>query len=200
MKLVLARHGETEWNLQKKFYGLADVKLDQKGLEQADNLGKTLRQDNWHFDVGYCSNLYRTHQTINACLYRGTPIIEMSGLAEKGFGKWEGLDADEIEAGYPEEWQKWLAQPFDFVPPEAEDYYQWSDHVKKSIDTIIADGIKNDYQNILVVAHLGTLRVIDKYLLNDTHEFWDIHFDAGCYTEFSSTDNINFQVVRRNVG
>ncbi|WP_300560707.1 histidine phosphatase family protein [Companilactobacillus sp.] len=200
MRLVFARHGETEWNLQKKFYGLSDVSLDDKGLLQAQHLANTLRKNNWQFDVGYCSGLIRTYQTLKPCLNPATPIVKLPGLNEKGFGKWEGLDADEIEASYPKEWQLWLNQPFDYVPPEAEDFYQFSDHVKRAIDQIISVGQKNNYQNILVVAHLGALRIIDQYLLNDTHEFWDIHFDAGCYTEFSGDSKQNFKLVKRNVG
>ncbi|AKP66231.1 histidine phosphatase family protein [Companilactobacillus ginsenosidimutans] len=200
MKLVLARHGETEWNLQKKFYGTSDVKLDQKGLYQANHLASTLKNNKWQFDIGYCSGLIRTLQTIKPCLSGNTQVIQLPDLNEKGFGKWEGLDANEIEAAYPIEWQKWLNQPFDYIPPEAQDFYQFSDHVKKAINQIIDDSIKNDYQTILVVAHLGVLRVIDQYLLNDTHEFWNIHFDAGYYTEFSSDDGQNFKLIQRNVG
>lgn len=195
MKLILARHGETTWNLEKKFYGAADISLDDKGFRQADHLAKILKRDQFDFDIGYCSSLQRTYQTIKPCLPSNVEIREMSGLNEKAFGAWEGMDADSIQANYPQSWQKWLDRPFDFVPPQAEDFYTFKHRVETTIDQIISDPVP---KNILLVAHLGTLRVIDQYLLNDKSVFWDIKFNAGTYTEFVGTKN-DFSVSKRNV-
>ncbi|WP_125770124.1 histidine phosphatase family protein [Companilactobacillus furfuricola] len=200
MKLIVARHGETTWNLQKKFYGSSDVPLDDTGKEQAQHLAQTIKHHALSFDVAYCSSLLRTYQTIMPVLTDQIPLFKLAGLNEKGFGKWEGLDADQIEAAYPVEWQKWLDQPFDYVPPEAEDYYQFRQRVQNSLHQIIQTAKKQDHSNILLVAHLGTLRVIDQSLLKSQEVFWDIHFDAGCYTEYSSSDGIKFQMTERNVG
>ncbi|WP_125707723.1 histidine phosphatase family protein [Companilactobacillus zhongbaensis] len=200
MKLIVARHGETAWNLQKKFYGTSDVLLDEKGLQQAQDLAQAITNHRLTFDVAYCSGLKRTYQTIKPALKKDVPLFQLPGLNEKGFGKWEGMDANEIEAAYPEEWQKWLDQPFDYVPPEAEDYYVFRQHVQASLANILQTALAKKQENILLVAHLGTLRVIEQTLLKSDEVFWDIHFDAGCFSEYTSNDGKNFELIKRNVG
>lgn len=200
MKLIVARHGETTWNLQKKFYGSSDVLLDNTGVKQAQQLAQTIHDNDLTFDVAYCSSLKRTYQTIKPILNGDIPLYKLAGLDEKGFGKWEGLDADQIESAYPSEWQHWLDQPFDYIPPEAEDYYAFRRRVQRSLDFVIQTAIKKRQKNILLVAHLGTLRVIEQSLLSSNEIFWNIHFDAGCYSEYNSSDGIKFNLTQRNVG
>lgn len=200
MRLIVARHGETAWNLQKKFYGSSDVSLDQKGYKQAQQLAQAIQHTEIDFDIAYCSSLKRTHQTIVPCLSSQIPLVKLAGLNEKGFGKWEGLDADEIEQAYPIEWQKWLDQPFDYVPPAAEDYYRFRSRVQKCLEQILHAAVTERQKNILLVAHLGTLRVIEQILLNSHEVFWDIHFDAGCFSEYTSIDGNKFRLIKRNVG
>ncbi|KRL68212.1 histidine phosphatase family protein [Companilactobacillus versmoldensis] len=199
MRLFLARHGQTQLNVERKFYGSNDCVLNSTGEKQAKELAAAFAGHHLKFDAVYCSGLYRTYQTAFACVKDTLTIKKMPGLDEKGFGKWEALDADEIQAQYPVEWQKWLDQPFDYVPPEAEGYYPFAQRVQTAIDKIIQTGEFKHQENILVVAHLGTLRVVDQYLLHDSQTFWDIHFDAGTYTEFISDDQDDFHLEKRNV-
>lgn len=83
-------------------------------------------------------------------------------LNEKGFGDWEGLNADEIEAQDPVTWAQWIEKPFDVTPNGAESFATFSNRVLRAVKAYQA--ILASDANVLIVAHLGTLRVI--------HQFW----------------------------
>ena len=120
MKLILARHGETIFNRQRKFYGTADVSIDAVGEKQASILAEKVIKLQPTLFVQ--TNLQRTGQTLRPLKEKrpAIPTIVLPDLAEKGFGDWEGLDADEIKAKYPQEWQRWLKAPLTFTPPTVE--------------------------------------------------------------------------------
>lgn len=182
MKLFVARHGETAYNRQKKFYGSDDVSLDSQGEKQAQMLAHKLT------DVPLTqlvrSQMRRTEQTLRpvAAQHPAVPVTVYSELNEKGFGDWEGLDADEIQAKDPLNWQKWLNEPLTFTPPTVESFAVFKHRVAAGMARVLANAQPND--QILLVAHLGTLRVMHQLLCSPKTNFWDIHFDAGTYSYY----------------
>lgn len=181
--IYLVRHGETDLNAEKKFYGSLDVSINQTGIAQAQQLKQNLAPI--AFEKIYVSGLKRTKETatiINGS--EGAPIIESAALNEKCFGLWEGLDANQIEARFPQEWQAWLDHPFEVNPPEAEAFSQFKNRVLQAFKQIISDKemslIRGNEQPLLIVGHLGVLRVMYQYLERES-VFWDFNIPQGTF-------------------
>ncbi|MBY5024827.1 histidine phosphatase family protein [Streptococcus suis] len=176
MKIYLMRHGETDLNKKRCFYGNLDVSINQRGREQAQIL-HTLMHD-IPIDKVYVSSLRRSLETAQLVFPASIPI-PLKNLDEKGFGLWEGLTADQIQEQFPMEWEAWLAEPFTYKPPEAEAFGDFQNRVWTEIDRIIKD---YPNQSLALVAHLGVLRLIYQRLVDPSAIFWDIDFPQGTVT------------------
>lgn len=176
MKIYLMRHGETDLNKKRCFYGNLDVSINQRGREQALVL-HTLMQD-IPVDKVYVSSLRRSQETAQLVFPASIPI-PLKNLDEKGFGLWEGLTADQIQEQFPLEWDAWLAAPFTYRPPEAEAFGEFQDRVWNEIDRLINDHPRH---SLALVAHLGVLRLIYQRLVDPSAIFWDIDFPQGTVT------------------
>lgn len=185
MILYLMRHGETDYNKARCFYGSSDVSINATGQEQAQSLGRLMES----FSVGeiYTSGLVRSQETASLIFPdRSEEFIVLSGLDEKGFGAWEGLTADEIEAGFPSEWSAWLNDPFGVTPPEAESFAAFRVRVGEALTQILAENQSKDA--LAIVAHLGVLRLIYQILVDREAVFWDIDFPQGTVTRVKQSD------------
>ena len=102
MKLVLIRHGESEWNKLNLFTGWTDVGLSEKGIIEANEAGFLLKENNFDFDVCYCSYLKRAINTLNIVLERmdrqWLPVIKTWKLNERHYGALQGLNKAETGA------------------------------------------------------------------------------------------------------
>ncbi|HEM3695984.1 TPA: histidine phosphatase family protein [Streptococcus suis] len=176
MKIYLMRHGETDLNKNRCFYGSLDVSINQTGKEQAQSL-HTLMQT-IPIDKVYVSSLRRSQETAQLVFptSRPTPVKNMD---EKGFGLWEGLTADQIQEQFPLEWEAWLAAPFTYRPPEAEAFEDFQDRVWTETDRLVNE---HPGQSLALVAHLGVLRLIYQRLVDPSALFWDIDFPQGTVT------------------
>lgn len=182
MKLLVARHGETAQNLAKKFYGGLDVPLDKTGQQQAQQLAQKLAATPITGVIR--SDLQRAAQTL-APIQAGHPacrVVVDADLNEKRFGNWENLDADEIQAADPLNWQRWLDAPLTFAPPTVEGFPAFQKRVSRGLWQTLDQFAATD--TVLLVAHLGTLRVIYQELVDPTADFWAVHFDAGAYSTY----------------
>ncbi|HFI0342464.1 TPA: histidine phosphatase family protein [Streptococcus suis] len=176
MKIYLMRHGETDLNKNRCFYGSLDVSINQTGKEQAQSL-HTLMQT-IPIDKVYVSSLRRSQETAQLVFptSHSTPLKNMD---EKGFGLWEGLTADQIQEQFPLEWEAWLAAPFSYRPPEAEAFGDFQDRVWTETDRLVNE---HPGQSLALVAHLGVLRLIYQRLVDPSALFWDIDFPQGTVT------------------
>ena len=110
-RMLLVRHGETEWNRQKRFQGQIDIPLNENGQRQGEQAAEFLQDVK--IDAAVTSSLSRPKETAEIIL-RHHPEITLEttdGLKEIGHGEWEGLYEHEIEAGYPGMLAKWQQQP-----------------------------------------------------------------------------------------
>lgn len=176
MKLYFIRHGETDYNVQRKFYGTDDVSINQTGEKQCEIVhgkfkGKTI-------DKILVSSRIRTHQSAEL-IFPNRQYEVADFLDEWGFGKWEGLDADQIQAKFPVEWERWLADPFGYTPPASEPYAQHASRIITGFRELV-DRTPQD-SSVALVTHLGTIRVILHDLFPDK-VFWDIKLTQGNYT------------------
>ena len=174
MKIYLIRHGETDYNKRKLFYGATDVPLNQTGVNQAVALREKLAWLPVNLPV-FTSKLLRAVETAEL-VFPDQKKIGLSSFNEKDFGCWEGLTADEIAEKYPEEWQSWLENPFEVTPPAAESFVHFRQRVLKGFDQLLQDN-----QDVVLVAHGGVLRVVVQACFPEK-DFWEIDITQGNYT------------------
>ena len=124
MKLVLLRHGESEWNKLNLFTGWTDVELSDKGREEAKQAGILLKNEGYDFDICYTSRLKRAIHTLNTVLDEldraWLPVIKSWKLNERHYGALQGLNKAETAARYGEEQVKIWRRSFDVKPPALE--------------------------------------------------------------------------------
>ena len=124
MKLVLLRHGESEWNKLNLFTGWTDVDLSEKGREEAKLAGITLKNEGYDFDICYTSCLKRAIHTLNIVLDEmdraWLPVIKSWKLNERHYGALQGLNKAETAEKYGEDQVKIWRRSFDVKPPALE--------------------------------------------------------------------------------
>jgi alpha-ribazole phosphatase len=156
VRLLLVRHGETDWNRQRRYQGQSDVPLNETGREQAAAAGRRLaRQQISHL---VSSDLRRARQTAEVIAARcQLEVRHDSRLREMSFGAWEGLTHDQIQARWPGARTAWFADPVHTAPPEGETLAQVSERVQAVLKEIArAQG----GQTVVLVAHGGVLRTL----------------------------------------
>ena len=121
MKLVLIRHGESEWNKANLFTGWTDVDLSEKGRVEAKEAGKFLKSAGYDFDVCYTSYLKRAIHTLNYVLdemdREWLPVYKSWKLNERHYGALQGLNKSETAEKYGEEQVKVWRRSFNIAPP-----------------------------------------------------------------------------------
>lgn len=162
-RLLLARHGETEWNRSGRFQGHADPPLSDAGREQAATLAETLA------GVGiraiYTSDLIRASETARIVAARLTlEVVEDAGLREIDVGSWSGLTRDEIAARFPDGFERWQRGE---IGHDGESREQLTDRVVATVERI-ARAHAGD--TILVVTHGGAIRAIRRHAAGDPGE------------------------------
>ncbi len=145
MRVLLIRHGETEWNKKGLLQGTKDIPLNEMGLQQAGIARELLRDE--EIDVVFCSPLIRTRQTAEIILKgRDIPVIYDERIAERKFGIAEGINIKDIDFG-----ATWVAGK----PP----IYEGMETFEMLLDrlTVFFDDIYEKYKNktVLVVTHGG---------------------------------------------
>jgi 2,3-bisphosphoglycerate-dependent phosphoglycerate mutase len=123
-KLVLIRHGESEWNKLNLFTGWTDVDLTEKGIEEAKNGGKLLKAEGFTFDVAFTSVLKRAIRTLWIVMdemdLMWIPVIRDWRLNERHYGALQGLNKAETAAKYGEDQVKIWRRSYDTQPPALE--------------------------------------------------------------------------------
>lgn len=121
MKLVLLRHGESEWNLENRFTGWTDVELSETGKKEAADAGRVLLDEGFDFDICYTSYLKRAIHTLDLALTAmdrvWLPVVKAYQLNERHYGALQGLNKSETAAKYGEEQVLIWRRSFDVRPP-----------------------------------------------------------------------------------
>ena len=170
VRIILARHGQTDWNKELKFQGHTDTKLTKTGELQAELLAERLSQ--WDFEIVYSSPLERALFTANKIARKKnlSPVI-INELEEINFGSWEGKSLESLEKNHHNSFSKWRADPFFNQPEGAENWEQISNRLNKFLEIILKSG----YKNIVTVSHGGIIRALFAVLLGfNPHKTWNI--------------------------
>lgn len=171
-KWYLIRHGETDFNKKRFFYGKADVSINETGKEQAALLHQLMKGKS--ISRVYTSQLKRTQETA-AIIFPDQNPTAYKALNERDFGLWEGRTANEIQAAFPLVWEEWLESPFEVTPSKAEPFEKF----KERVWSIVQDIRERADPEIVIVGHLGVLRLIYQFLVNMEADFWSIDIPQG---------------------
>ncbi|MGD9117351.1 MAG: histidine phosphatase family protein [Dehalococcoidia bacterium] len=165
MRLLLVRHGETEYNRDWRFQGHSDLGLDWVGRRQATRLRRRLSRE--PLDLVYSSNLKRAAETAEIIARgRGLRVVPRETLAELAFGEFEGMTYDEIIERYPQ----WRPDHFDFTAYGGESLEQLAQRIR-AFEKELSSHNPAD-ADILIVAHAGPLCVLLCRLLGVDVENW----------------------------
>jgi probable phosphoglycerate mutase len=169
-RLFLIRHGATQLSAEDRFAGATDVELSDEGRHQASLLAARLADD--HVVAVYASPLQRTLETarVLAAPHRLSPLTR-EGLREIDHGRWEGLTRAEVESRYGDEYARWEEDPFTFAPAGGE---CGLDVMARALPVIRDIVEAHRDQNVIVVSHKATIRLIISSLLG---------FDARGYRD-----------------
>ena len=220
MKLVLIRHGESEWNKLNLFTGWTDVELSDKGVEEAKEGGKALAAAGFDFDICYTSYLKRAIHTLQFVLdeldRNWLPVVKTWKLNERHYGDLQGLNKAETAEKYGEAQVKIWRRSFDIAPPVLAENdtrcpylqtaYRGIDKAElprtESLKDTIARAvpyfesvIKRDMlagKRVLIAAHGNSLRALIKYFehLSD-EEIIQVNLPTGVPLVYEFDDNFN---------
>jgi len=155
MRLILIRHGETEWNTQHRAQGRTDIPLNERGRAQAQALGNHFAGET--IDLVLSSPLSRAYETAKAVAdAAGAPIKTAEDLTEIQFGVWEGLSFDDIRKNYPELMKQWRECPYSCDIPNAESPEEVMLRVVPYLKKVVEE---NPGKTIAVVSHTLPLKV-----------------------------------------
>jgi len=153
--ICLARHGETNWNIERRFQGQFDIALNARGRAQAQALAREL--EGAHFDRVYSSDLRRALATAAPIAERlGLDVLATQRLREKDDGAWQGHTHAEVQVKYAGDYPHYLARKPDFAAPEGETLEEFA----RRIRSVLADIARESAGlTVLVVAHAGVLDI-----------------------------------------
>ncbi len=136
-RLVLIRHGQTEWNATGRWQGQADPPLNEVGREQARATAHALKSQ--HIDALISSDLRRARETAEIIADALDLRVELDArLREVNLGEWQGLFSDEIRARWPDEMKMWIEQPLATCPPHGESIQELAERVLIAVNDIAA--------------------------------------------------------------
>ena len=219
-KLVLVRHGESEWNKLNLFTGWMDVDLSDKGREEAIQGGQILKQEGYDFDICYTSYLKRAIHTLNYVLDEmdraWLPVVKNWKLNERHYGALQGLNKAETAEKYGEDQVKIWRRSFDVKPPALEPtddraaqkqaMYRGIDPAElplnESLETTIArvipyfnDVIKPDMaagKRVIIAAHGNSLRALVMHFDHLTKEqILNVNIPTAVPLVYEFDDNFN---------
>ena len=178
MKLILVRHGETEWVREHRYQGSTDVPLNQCGYRQAQALARFIRKE--RPAAIYSSKLMRAQETAKfiarACRKK---VMSDVRLNEVSFGDWEGESHDGIRIRFPEAAKRWYRAYWSSKPPGGESLRSLNHRISKFLKHLVRRFSKRD-ETCVVVTHGGPIRMFLIQLL-EMHQkiFWSLRIDTA---------------------
>ena len=160
-EIILIRHGETEWNSQKRMQGHSNSDLSSVGQAQIQALGQWMK--NVPFDLIYSSDSLRAKQTAEAITqFSGHELQFDQRLREKNLGVFEGFTSEEARERHPEVFRLFKTAGSKYVIDEGESTQQLQDRALEIVNEI---RIKHPEERVLLVTHGGFIRVVMKHSL-----------------------------------
>ncbi|MEN1759809.1 histidine phosphatase family protein [Anoxynatronum sibiricum] len=179
MKIMLIRHGETNHNLENRMSGWTEAVLSDKGIRQAEALGRCLAGENP--DKVITSGMKRTDHTAQLVFptaLQQNRIEIMENLKEMHFGTLEGMTMDEIRDQHTDEYTQLMEKRGRYTFPGGESLYSFHHRVSEAAKELLICSKKANACQIAVVAHSGTIRsLLAHWIANDWQAHWRFQID-----------------------
>jgi len=186
VKVILIRHGETDWNKEQIFRGRIDVALNEVGLAQARTVQATLKDV--QINAIYSSPLSRALETARVVGEgRNCEIRIEEGFIDIDFGRWQGLSHQKVKEDYKDLYEMWLSKPQMVTFPEGESLEEVQKRSMKALEKVIK---KHPEETLAIISH----RVLNKVLLCsilglELSHFWYIKQDTCALNRFEYKDD-----------
>ncbi len=184
-RIILVRHGQTEWNREERFRGWVDIDLDETGVRQAGAAAQRIAQ--WDVAAIYSSPLRRAIATAQIIANRlSLPVVPLEGIIDMNFGIWQGLSIGEVKGKYPELFDLWRYSPQSLEIPEGEGLEDVRKRVVATIDELT---VRHESATVALVTHRVVCKVLLCHLLGlDNSHFWQIAQDAASINLFEMSE------------
>ncbi|MFH1882917.1 MAG: histidine phosphatase family protein [Planctomycetota bacterium] len=193
VRLILIRHGETNFSSQNRYCGFSNPPLNNKGIRQSEKLAVRLKDTK--IDKVYSSDLIRAYQTAKI-IFGDNPIEKTPDLREMNFGLFEGLKYEQLVGKYPELYRDWVDNPEKIKTPNGEGLRDLSKRVEEKLSIIVS---QHKDKTLAVVAHGGPIRVVLCKALNfDLKIFWQIEQRLGALNIIDYSEESPPIVVKMN--
>ncbi len=174
-RVIIVRHGRTEWNRVERFRGRVDIGLDKVGMKQAEVVAKRIGE--WPISAIYSSPLRRaidTAEIIAAPL--GLNVQPMSGIIDIDYGSWQGLSTEQVVARDDSLYSQWIESPQEVKFPDGESFAEARERVASAIGDLIKQRPKETF---VLVSHKVICQILILNLLGlDSSHFWQITQDV----------------------
>jgi probable phosphoglycerate mutase len=198
-RFIVVRHGETQWNVERRVQGSGDSPLTPGGLAQAEAIGRRLARE--RFDALIASDLGRALQTAErVAAHCGLPIRTDSRLRERNFGAGEGMTYEEIDRAFPDVFSRDRQSDPDAVIPGGESRRQFHERVRGAFEALARE---HDGRRVAVITHGGVLsslyRIVHGIPIAHAHRvtisnasYNAVAFDADAWTleAWDETDHL----------
>ena len=198
-KLILIRHGQSEWNELNLFTGWKNPGLTKKGEKEATDAGRLLREKEIIFDIAFTSALKRAQDTLTIILKEidqtSLKIIKDQSLNERDYGDLSGLNKDEARKKWGEDKVHQWRRSFDIPPPGGESLRNTADRVLPYYESNIVPRI-NEGLNILITAHGNSLRSLVMHLDNiSSEDIVKLEIGTGVPLIYETESSVNIKRV-----
>jgi phosphoserine phosphatase len=194
-RIILARHGQTEWNRVERFRGRADVPLNETGLAQAEATGRRVAAE-WIPSSVYSSPLSRAVKTAEAIArHFDLPVQVHLDLTDINYGEWQGLTPEEARQRWPVEIDAWYNRPHQARIPSGETLSDLRARAMQTVDELAA---RHAGETIVLVGHTVINRLILLGVLGLGNErFWRLKQDTCAINVFEAEES-DFTLVSLN--
>ncbi|MEM7555167.1 MAG: histidine phosphatase family protein [Cyanobacteria bacterium P01_A01_bin.84] len=193
VRLLLVRHGETEWNLQKRFQGATDISLNENGKQQSEKIANFLKEVS--LDFATSSPLKRSVETAEMILqYHSEIELKLQeGLQEVNHGLWQGKTETEVEEEFPAIIQCWRNHPQKVQMPNGENLEQVWERIQRVWQNLIENATSSEDKLIgLVVAHGAINKALICHILGLSPEsFWNFRQSNGSISVIDYPSGMN---------
>ncbi len=191
-KLVIVRHGQSQWNLENRFTGWIDVDLSPAGIEEANKAGDKLK--GYEFDIAFTSDLIRAQRTLDIILDsiggNNVPVFKDKALNERMYGDLQGMNKDECREKFGADQVKIWRRSYDIPPPNGESLKDTSDRVLPYYHEKIEPELKAG-KNVLISAHGNSLRALIMHLEKlSKEEILETEIPTGSPKEYILDDDL----------
>ena len=180
-RLILVRHGRTEWNRVERFRGRADIKLDEVGIKQAK--AAATRISDWQVSAFYSSPLNRALTTAEILAHPFSLEVKLlPAIIDIDYGKWQGLSPEEAAAKDGDLYSKWIESPHKVKFPAGDSLTEVRERAASAMDSLI---VQHPKETVVLVSHKVVCQVLILSLLGlDNSHFWQITQDVCAINVF----------------